>query len=127
MVILDTSIIIDHLRVHQKNASLLRRFLSDHPDEECLLSVVSVSELYAGKSVARSEEEQEVLTTISPFTIIPYDYEVAVFTGKLMRTRRGLTLPDAAIAATALIRGGSLFTLNVKDFSPIQGLTLLRV
>lgn len=127
MVILDTSIIIDHLRVHQKNASLLRRFLSDHPDEVCLLSVVTVSELYAGKSIARGEEEQEVLTTISPFTIVPYDYEVAVLAGKLMRVIRGLTLPDAAIAATALIRGGSLVTLNVKDFSGIKNLILLRV
>lgn len=35
-----------------------------------------------------------------------------------------LSIPDALIAATALVYGVELYTLNVKDFRFIPGLTL---
>jgi tRNA(fMet)-specific endonuclease VapC len=36
----------------------------------------------------------------------------------------GLTVPDALIAATAIVNDVNLYTLNVKDFQFITGLTL---
>jgi len=35
-----------------------------------------------------------------------------------------LDLPDSLIAATALVRGVPLYTLNVKDFRYIEGINL---
>ena len=37
-----------------------------------------------------------------------------------------LSIPDALIAATALVHNVELFTLNVKDFHFIPGLTLFE-
>jgi predicted nucleic acid-binding protein len=36
----------------------------------------------------------------------------------------GLAIPDAIIAATSLVCNINLFTLNVKDFTFIKGITL---
>ncbi len=38
------------------------------------------------------------------------------------RLRDGLTIPDALIAAMALTRAATLYTFNLKHFSPIRGL-----
>ncbi|MBK7896587.1 MAG: PIN domain-containing protein [Anaerolineaceae bacterium] len=37
-----------------------------------------------------------------------------------------LSIPDALIAATALVHNLELFTLNIKDFRFIPGLTLFN-
>ena len=46
----------------------------------------------------------------------------AIETRKTYKTK----LPDAIIAATALINGLTLISSNIKDFKNIQGLNLLN-
>ena len=123
MVILDTSIIIDHLRAHQLSKSLLMRLVEKYPKLSLGLSLVSVQELYEGRSTLSEDKEKDLLATISPLKILPYTYETAKVAGMLARDLgRPIELADAAIAATVLLNHAQLYTLNTKDFARIPEL-----
>lgn len=126
MVILDTSIIIDHVRQPGKE-SYLTRFIKQFPTETLGVSIVSIQELYEGKSTRDAEKEEALLTTISLIEIVPYTYEVAEVAGKISReSKLPLGFPDAAIAATTIVNGTKLLTLNTKDFRGIENLELVE-
>lgn len=125
MVVLDTSVIIDHLRQTKKETALIR-LVKQHPKESLALSIISVTELYEGQSTKDSQKEQALLAVISPLRILPYNYEVAELAGKIARDlSHPIELADAAIAATAIVNGSALFTLNKKDFTGIKNLNLI--
>ncbi len=125
MVVLDTSIIIDHLRQPKEKETYLTKIAKQKPKEELAISMISVQELYEGKSTKDGEKEQHLLATIVPLQILLYTYEVAQLAGKIARDLgRSIELADAAIAATAIINGAQLLTLNKKDFLGIEGLKL---
>ena len=126
MVILDTSIIIDHLR-KTKNESCLMKLVKKTPTELLAISMISIQELYEGQSTKKKDKEQLLLATIAPLKILPYSYEIAKLAGEIARDlKRPIELADAAIAATAIINSASLFTLNKKDFQGIKHLEILK-
>jgi len=126
MVILDTSIIIDHLRLKAKSKSKLLALAEKNLKEELAISLISIQELYEGQSTKKQEEEKMLLATISPLRVLSYTYEVAKLAGEIARDlKRPIELADAAIAATAVINGGQLATLNKKDFREIKGLIMV--
>jgi len=126
MVVLDTNIIIDHLRLEDKQDSQLMKIAKEKPKEVLAISLLSVQELYEGYSTLDSQKEQYLLATISPLKILPYTYEVAQLAGEIARDLdRPIELADAAIAATTILNGASLLTLNKKDFINIQNIVLL--
>lgn len=123
MVILDTNIIIDHLRRSKKRESSLVKIAKQRPKETLAISVISIQELYEGQSTRSEEKEEYLLATIAPLKILPYTYEVAQLSGLIARDLdRPIELADATIAATAIVNGAQLFTLNKKDFRGIEGL-----
>lgn len=126
MVILDTNIIIDHLR--QKNkTSYLEELAQTFSKESLSLSVISVQELYEGKSTEEENKENYLLATIAPLKIVPYTYEIAQKAGEIARDlKNSIELADAAIAATAILHGYKLCTLNKKDFLGIKDLELYK-
>ena len=125
MVVLDTNIIVDHLRQPKTKESLLRKIAQQNPKETLAVSVISVQELYEGKSTRNSEKKQSMLATISPLKILPYTYETAKLAGQIARNlKKPIELADAAIAATSIINGAKLLTLNKKDFCQIKHLEL---
>lgn len=124
MVILDTNIIIDHLRQREKTTRL-RRIAISAPEENLRLSIISIQELYVGLSTRGRLEEQVLQMTIQAFEILPYTYEIAKQAGELMRDSQSLLkFADAAIAATAITHGALLYTLNRRHFAPVPGLEL---
>lgn len=126
MVILDTNIIIDHLRTPADKTSHLVEFVQVHPKETLAISMMSVQELYQGKSTLKEEKEKDLLATLSPLKTLPYTYEVAHLAGIITRNSSNLvSFADAAIAATTIVNNGELYTLNTKHFSDIPNLTLL--
>lgn len=126
MVILDTNIIIDHLRQPKIKQSRLVKLASQKPKEALALSVVSVQELYEGKSTKDKQKEQFLLATISPLKILAYTFEVAKLAGQIARDiKKPIELADAAIAATTIVHHAQLLTFNKKDFRLIKGLELL--
>lgn len=125
MVILDTSIVIDHLR-HKVGMSSLESIVQKHSKETLAVSVITVQELYEGKSTKEEEKEKQLLATISPLRILPYTYDVAELAGKIARDLpRPIELADAAIAASSIINNSSLYTLNKNDFIGIPDIELL--
>ena len=128
MVILDTNIIIDHLRHRGNGVSFLQKLIQKHPKEVLCISIFTVQELYEGKSTKESEKEKDMLATISPLKILPYTYDIAEKAGVIARdASRFLECADAAIAATALIHQIPLATLNTKDFTAIEGIELFEL
>lgn len=125
MVILETNIIIDHLRRKGAGDSILSEIAKGQPKETLALSVISLQELYEGQSTRDEKKEEALLATISPLKILPYTCETAKRAGEIARDlNRPLELADAAIAATALINQADLLTLNKKAFTGIDGLNL---
>lgn len=123
MVILDTNIIIDHLRQPKKKDSCLVKILKQKPKEILAISIISVQELYEGQSTKNKNKEQSLLATISPLKILPYGYGIAKLAGEIARDiDHPIELADAAIAATTIINSGQLLTLNKKDFQKIKDL-----
>lgn len=121
---LDTNILIDALR-RKNGKTFLEEILKTTSREDLSISVISIQELYQGKSVVESEKEEDMQTLLAPLKILPYSYDVAKQAGEIVRAKQyGITCADAAIAATAIVNHIPLFTLNEKDFQGIPDLTL---
>ena len=126
MVILDTNILIDHLRRAKKEESYLENIVKGYPKETLAISMVSVQELYEGKSTKEKNKEMLVLTLLTSFKILPYTYDSACHAGEIARDLpRPIEFPDAVIAATVLENDCQLATLNKKDFRGIKGLEFI--
>ncbi|OGL78461.1 hypothetical protein A3J43_00615 [Candidatus Uhrbacteria bacterium RIFCSPHIGHO2_12_FULL_54_23] len=122
-LLLDTSVLIDHVRRRDKASSpllaLVRQGHSLHA------SIVTHTELYSGKSVWERESAREELAALfSHIEIIPLDLPISIGAGKLAAAYSMATL-DAIIAATALARAYPLATLNRRDFLSVRGLKLM--
>lgn len=127
MVVLDTSVIIEHLRQPPEKSKLIK-LLKKYPQENFGISIVSIHELYEGKSTKDQEKENQLLSTISSLEILSYTWEVAKLAGIIARDlHRPIELADAAIAATTILNAGELFTLNKKDFSGIKDLKFAEI
>jgi predicted nucleic acid-binding protein len=125
MVILDTNIIIDHLRQPPSRSKLVA-FSKSHPRQSLAISLISIQELYQGKSTLEESQENILLATVSSLKILPYTYEVSELAGKLHRdSKTPIEFADAAIAATAILNDAKLVTLNKKHFNNIPELKLI--
>lgn len=123
-VLLDTSVIIDHLKGHEPATDYLLGL-----EEGTLLGMVSSithTELFAGERMTAVEQAQiaMILGLVETIDVTP---EIAHQAGLLLtrfRRSHGLAPFDAIIAATAMVLGVPLFTRNVKDFRFIPELTV---
>ncbi|MFM6000386.1 MAG: type II toxin-antitoxin system VapC family toxin [Dolichospermum sp.] len=94
-------------------------FLNLH---KILLSPIIRIELlsFAGLS---QEEEKCIEDLLSQFTIVPLSQQIEDKTIQLKRNYK-IKLPDAIIAATAIIENAILVTRNVSDFQAITDLKI---
>lgn len=107
-LLVDTDVFVDHLRGRAR----LR------PGRDRLFySVVTRAELFAGGG----SEESVVRHLLSAFTEVDLNREIAEEAGRIRR-EAGVGLADAAIGATALVRGLSVLTRNRRDFDRIRAL-----
>ncbi|MDR0599055.1 MAG: type II toxin-antitoxin system VapC family toxin [Treponema sp.] len=90
-------------------------------DRTPLISVISQIELLRFNDTP--ENEQVLSDFVENSIIYPLDPEVVERTIAICKQRR-IKLPDAIIAATALVEGLTLVTRNVDDFKNIPGLLL---
>lgn len=118
MELLDTSIIVDYLR----NRPAAVAYLETTTAPQALTAIV-VSELYGG--VREGTERTALDTLISAYPVWPLTQAIAKEGGLLWRQYRpshGVGLADALLAATALVHGATLVTLNRKHFPMLQNL-----
>lgn len=109
-LLVDTDVLIDHLR-------LGRRFASE--SDALSYSTVTRAELFAG----RNTDEDTVRLLLAPLRELAVDREVAELAGRVRR-EGSVQLPDALIAATALVHGLVLMTRDRRDFEAVAGLEL---
>lgn len=113
---LDTDVVIDYLR-GQPQAVAWMHTLTD----EAVISVVTVSELYAG---VREGPEKELLADfLDTFRKVSIDEDTARCAGLYKRDfgkSHNTGIADAMIAASAQAAGATLLTFNLKHFPMLE-------
>ncbi len=123
-LVLDTSIIIDHLKGYEPATDYLLGL--EAGQFQAVVSSLTHTELFAGERMTPSEQAQieMILTLVETIDVTP---EIAHHAGLLLaqfRRSHGLTPFDAIIGATARALDVPLSTRNIKDFRFIPGLTV---
>jgi predicted nucleic acid-binding protein len=108
--LLDTVILIDHLR----GVAQATRWLAARRVEQLAISVITRAEVLAGTTLTDEEAVKLLLDHYECYTI---DKKIADLAASLRKQER-LKLPDALQAALALAHGIKLVTRNTKDFNP---------
>ena len=122
-LLVDTSVIVDFLRQDDRSATWL--YSLSQAKHHFLASIITHTELYAGKSVWEKQTAQQDLEHIfSGIKLIPLTQSISQKSGYL-KAKYQLDLIDSIIAATALNQKLPLATLNQKHFSSIPSLKLL--
>lgn len=121
-VLLDSDILIDHLRGYDPARQYLQRF--EAGEKQGYLSVISVAELATGQ-MRQEGEEHKVRQLLALFTAIDLDFAIA-WRGAEIRRKYGTGLADALIAATALVHNLPLSTRNLRHLTPIEGLLVQK-
>jgi tRNA(fMet)-specific endonuclease VapC len=121
MILCDTNVLIEFYR---GRADVMEIF-SAVGISNLAVSAVTVGELFYG---ARDKRELRSLREhISLFNQIPIDEEISNLYLNLLEKyalSHRLSAPDSLIAATALHYSLPLYTLNIKDFRYISGLSI---
>jgi len=99
LTLLDTNIVIYYLDGTIKK---------DPSPEDPALSVITVAELLSKQGLPE-ENEQKIQELVDKVRVIPVDQKIAERAAHLRRIR-GVKLPDALIAATAMENNATLWT-----------------
>ena len=122
-LLLDSDVLIDAGRGAQVALSYLQRHSTQFT---LMVSSVAQMELLVG---CRNKAEQRQLERfLRPFSLLKLNEAIADEATTLIRQYRlshGLAMPDALVAATALIHAIPLATGNQRDFRFIAGLQLV--
>jgi len=112
--LLDSCVLIRHLRRHQPTTNLIATLAVEG---QVGIATISRTEVVEGM---RDHERQGTMRFLDALECYPLDAAIANLAGELMRRFRaqGITLdkPDAIIGATAMAHGLVLVTYNAKHF-----------
>lgn len=122
-IVVDTSILIDHLR----RGEVSKRIFDQLAQEKASLYIPTIVmyELYSGKSTRVSSVQEEIQYLLGDIKRIELSEEIARTAGELLRdSKKRIDVADYIIAASALEIGGTVVTLNTKHFSQIPHLRI---
>lgn len=120
MIVIDTDIFVDHLRGY---APAMAFFESLASQEDIFFSAITEAELVAGNECKEKAKKDGVLQFLNQWNKIVVSNQIAVLAGDLCRDKE-LELPDAIIAASALVSKAELVTRNEKDFKKVIDLKI---
>lgn len=119
MYLLDTNAVIDFCNSKIPNNG--KRFLEN---TEPKISVITQIELFASLKITQTEKK-----TLENFISIAFIYnnidELIVAKAIAVRQKYKTKLPDAIIAATALVHNLTIISRNTADFKNIEGLKVI--
>ena len=118
--VIDTDILIDFFR----GVALATKFIKEHIDT-IVFSAITETELLSGNICNDPKERENVFHLLSQFQKIPVDNPLVQFAGDVRRNY-GLAVPDAIIAATALLLNATLITRNIHDFQKVKSLAVKK-
>ena len=119
--LLDTNFIINYFKgIFQGDA---RQFTDSIINKTTFISVITRIELLGVKS--NDEDTLLINDFISESIVFPLTENIIQQTISLRKTKK-VKLPDAIIAAIALVNNLQLLTHNIKDFKNISGLKVIN-
>jgi predicted nucleic acid-binding protein len=125
--LLDTSVYSQPLRKRAVEAALVR--WSDAGDAACAVSAVTVGEVEFGLRLEKRPQRRRKYEALldGRLTVLPTSMDVWLEFARRKARQQVLGAPvadlDLLIAATALVNGLTVATLNVTDFARIEGLS----
>ncbi|MFA6411787.1 MAG: type II toxin-antitoxin system VapC family toxin [Syntrophales bacterium] len=122
-LLLDSDILIDHLRKEQKALDYLQREID--AGSLLFISVISRTEIFSG---VRKGEEETIQSLFDLLTPVDVDMAIADRAGEYLKKfakSHSVTIGDAIIAATAKEMGGTLVTRNLKHY-PMKDLKIIK-
>jgi len=126
MVIIDTCIIIDHLRQKSNQATIYYQLVKKYTKDQLAISTITIQELFTGQSTSNQTGLLTLVRLLKEIKVLHHTTLIAKRAGQITRdSQQQIKFADAAIAATVAHYGASLATLNPKDFKGIPGLKLL--
>ena len=111
----DSDVLIWHLRGERKALNLIKR-LRDKDQFDLWTGAMQRAEVVF---FMRSVEESATLLFLSQFKTAPVDQQIIDKAGEFYRTwnpRSGTDFDDAILAATVVLTGGKIYTLNSKHY-----------
>lgn len=126
--LIDTGIFIAHERLHLDVRALVAGFAG----QDCLLSVITASELLHGIHRAqgpavRARREGFVESVLRELTLLNVDLAIARIHARvgaqLEEQRKPIGTHDLWLAATCLAQGHTLITTNIREFARVPGLS----
>jgi predicted nucleic acid-binding protein len=135
-VILDSSFIIASERRGCTVRQILEQIHESQGDIEIGVSVVTIAELVHGAYRAKTEDQQQrrmefIDRLASDIPVYPITIEIARIAGQIQGQEQAkgvqFSFEDLFIGVTALHLGYSIATLNVRDFQPVHGLSILKL
>lgn len=121
-IVIDTSVLIDHLRGDERARQALRTAADE--GKRLVASVVTKVEILAGM---RAGEEPSTRKLMRALEWIPVDEVIAELAGQLanrhLRSHPGVDPVDYTIAATTEALEATLWTRNIKHFPMIGDLS----
>ena len=116
--LLDSNVIIDFCngKLPANGKELLKNIAPE-------ISIITNIELFATKNI--SQQEYALLEKFVAITVVHPVAGDLINTTIDIRQNYRLKLPDAIIAATAVVSNLTLLTRNIADFAKINGLTVV--
>jgi predicted nucleic acid-binding protein len=120
MILVDTDVLISHLRGIPEANDWLRDARTEGP---IAASVIAITELVGGM---RSQQRREVTRLLGSLRIVPVNelvgYRAGEFRRRYRRSHSSIGTADYLVAATADVHGLRLATLNVRHFPMFRDL-----
>lgn len=123
-LLLDTNVLIYHLK-NSLSAELTEQLALAIVAQQAYISVITRIEMLAwkGHTDLSLQQTSQLLAQLPEL-----GFNEAVITQTIaVRKIYGLKLPDALIAATALVHGLQLVTANIEDFKRVDSIVVLEV
>ncbi len=116
--LIDTNVIIDFSenRLPVKNKLFIAQLIDDEP----FISIITKIEL-----IGFSVVSQEIIEFAETASVIGLTNAIANQSIALRKAHK-IKIPDAIIAATALVHDFTLISRNVRDFNQISGLRVIN-
>lgn len=114
-LLLDTSVLIDALRLRSGRKELIVQLL--HDGHQLMTTAVNVAEIYSG---IRPDEEERTNSFMDSLECHEINAKVGEHAGRMRcfwaRKGKTIALPDVLVAAIAIEQNCTLLTDNRKDF-----------
>lgn len=122
VILVDTDIVIDFLRVTNKQSTLYYDlFFKEKHD--AALSFVTVIELMAGQEMEKKQKKKVVEEIIDRSEVLGGSKKFYYLAGEILR-KHIIKFQDGLIAAHAILHSLPIVTKNKKDFARIKGINL---